>query len=357
MAAGPWKRRVRRIAVPAAVLASLGLLPPVQARVKALAVLAQSLNFSVPRPFAADVTRAEIELEGVTGDLYSPAGKAPGMVLVHGAAPRGKDDERLVRLAYSLARARRAVFVPALELANREFKHADIDRIATSVEALSRHVGDEVSVLGISYGGSLAMIAVAEPDIADRIDQLALFGAYYDLVGMIQGVTTGVSLIGDRRVGWDADPRALEVFRRYAVQLAPANQRRAVRAALKANFERDMLKPAGRAVVNLVENDDPASTYEIAKELSPKARELLAEFSPSSVVNRIRVPVLVLHSMDDPVVPYGEALRIKKALPDTRVATVRHFRHVDFTGASLLRAVPDAFNAWRFTSWVLSVQE
>ena len=352
---------LRRTGYVVVVLTALALLPPVQARAKALAVVLEALGLPfTPRPFAGPVTRSETTLGGVRGDLYSPGGRAPGILLVHGAALQGKDDPRLVRLAHAVSRAGRVVFVPALTLAERRFDAGDIERIVRSGAALADVAGDAVTVLGISYGGSFALVAATDERLAGRVERVAVFGAYYDLRGVIQAVTTGESLVGDERVPWRADPLAIEILERHAVQLAPEEARRELAAALDARADPDALPPDARSVYELLSNPDPTRTYELAAELSPAAQELLERFSPSSVADRLDVPIVAMHSKDDPAVPYGEALRLTRALPETRLVSVGSFRHVDFEFGSpgtWGKAAGDLWSTLRFATWLLEPGE
>ena len=341
----------------ATALVGLGALPPVQARAKALAVLAEALGVPWPRPFAAGALRVETALGGVTGDLYASLGADPGVVLLHGAAPKGKDDPRLVRLARALARAGRTVFVPALRLADKEFTTADIDTIVAAISELAGHTGGRVVVLGISYGGSFGLIAAADPRVAAKVDLVATFGAYFDLLGLVQAASTGASLIGGKRLDWQPHPRAAEVLRRAALELVEPGERAELERAFEGLAEPGELSAEARAVYELVNNDDPERTEALAAELGPRARAMLRSFSPSAVAARLQAPVVALHSTDDSVTPYAEALRLKAALPGARVVLVELFRHVDFEARSALTAVPALFQAWRFTSWVLSAQE
>jgi len=356
-----WRRRSVRLAAVAAVVTALGFLPPVQARGKAVAVLVEAVGGSFPRPFAPAVSREAAALDGVTGDLYVPDRPSPALLLVLGAAPRGTDDPRAVALARSLARAGRMVFVPDLVLAQQRFDRVDLDRIARSVVALHQHPGARgpVSVLGISYGGSFALVAAADPRVEGRIAQVATFGAYFDLVGVIQAVTTGRSVVAGEAVPWEGHPLARDILERHAVELAPAASRQGLREALRLD-DPASLDPAGRAIYDLLSNRDPARTAELAERLDPEARALLDRFSPSSVAGRLTVEVVAMHSTDDPAVPYGEALRLARGVPRARLVTVRSFRHVDFRtdgAGGWLAAGADLWDAWRFTSWVLDAQE
>lgn len=341
-----------------AALLPLALLfhPLVQARGKALAVLAEALGAPFPRPFAPDVDRSEILLDGVRGDLYEPRPEAPAILVVPGAAPEGKDDPRTIRLATALARAGRTVFVPTLRLSDRVFDLADIEDIRTSVRALAERSDGRVLVFGISYGGSFALIAAADPATAAEIEKVAVFGAYFDLIGLVQAASTGVSVVGDRRIPWEPDPRARDVMREAAVQLAPEEQRQGLRRALEDDLQPEDLADEAAAIHRLVTNDDPDRTYELARELGDHGRDLMQRFSPAAVADRIDVPVLALHSTDDPVTPYGEALRLERGLSDVRLVSVTLFRHVDFEGVSTVAALPDLLGTWRFASWVIAAQ-
>lgn len=354
---------LRRAGYALAALIAVGFLPPVQARVKAVPVLAESLGFQLPRPFAANVERTEVVLDGVTGDLYSPGKPAPAIVLIPGAAPKGRDDPRLVRAAEAIAKTERILFVPQLELTQRRFVVEDIERIVRSTAALGARedVRGEVTLFGISYGGSFALIAAADDRLQGRLGQIAVFGAYFDLVGVVQAVTTGVSLVGGERITFEAHPRARDVLNEVGTRLVPQRARPVLTAALEGDVDRSDLPRGARDVYDFLTNEDPERTFDLAERLPDRAREVIDGFSPSSVAREIDTPVVAMHSTDDPVVPYGEGIRLESGLQDVRLFTVSLFEHVDLfegeTGGGFLGAVGDFFTAWRFTSAVLSAQE
>jgi pimeloyl-ACP methyl ester carboxylesterase len=338
-----------------------GFFPPVQARGKALAVLAEAVGIGFPRPFAADFRRSDVDLDGVTGHLYAPDEASPGIVLLPGAAPLGKEDPRAVRLARSLARAGRTVFVPDLTLYERRLVPEDLERIVASVLALEGHTSAEgpVQLLGISYGGSFALVAAADERLRGRIAQVATFGAYWDLVGVIQAVTTGSSFVGSARIPWEGHPMARSILEEAVLRLGPPELREPLRSAL-AEGDGSGLEAEARAVFDLLRNEDPSRTRRLASEVPPPLRELFAAFSPASVADDLDLPVVAMHSTDDPAVPYGELARLKRALPQARVVTVSSFRHVDLStsgSGGWTSRVSDAWDAWTFTSWILGAQE
>ncbi len=336
------------------------VVPSVRARVKGVPLVMEALGGSVPRPFAPGVTRTEAALDGVTGYRFAPARPAPPVLLLPGAALLGKDDPRAIRLATSLARAGRLVFVPDLELSQRRFVEEDLDRIVRAALALEADPGarGRVAVLGISYGGSFALVAAADPRLRGRLEQVAVFGAYFDLIGVIQAVTTGISLVEGRSYPWRAAPVADEILERNAVELAGEGSAEALQAVLKGDAPPSDLDRHTRALYELLRNRDPARVVGLAEQLAPEARSLLARFSPSSVAEAIDTPIVAMHSTEDPAVPYGEAVRLTRALPDTRLVTVGGFRHVDFRAPGGWRAAAgDLLGVWRFATWLLEAQE
>jgi pimeloyl-ACP methyl ester carboxylesterase len=217
-----------------------------------------------------------------------------------------------------------------------------------------------VSLLGISYGGSFALVAATDPRLEGRLAQVAVFGAYWDLVGVIQAVTTGVSVVGDRQIPWDGHPTARQILEEEAVALAPEGSRPGLRAALEGQVDPGSLEPPARALYELLTNRDPARTGELALRLAPGARELLTGFSPASVAGRIRAPVIAMHARGDPAVPFAESLRLARGLPQARVVRVGSFRHVDFQGSGpggWIDAAGDLWSAWRFAAWLTEAQE
>jgi alpha-beta hydrolase superfamily lysophospholipase len=331
------------------------VLPQVRDRLTAAAALAEAVGVDVPRPFAADVERRDVDLGGVAADLYDPGSAAPGLLLVPGAAPAGRDDERVVRLATALARSRVAVLVPELALYDHRFAAADLQTLVHGVQALRlRSPGRPVAMLGISFGGSLALVAAADPRVSRDVGTVATFGAYADLGGLVQAAATGVSVVGRDRYTWTPPPQARQGLRALALELTPAAEREALRSALESGTGVERLGPAARTAYDLVTVSDPDAVPGLVAALPPPAREMLARFSPTAVAGDVRADVLAMHSRDDPAVPYAELLRLRSAFPGARTYSVASFRHVDpGRDAGLFAQLRDLRTVWRFADDVL----
>jgi pimeloyl-ACP methyl ester carboxylesterase len=357
-----WPRWPRWVAAVAATGAVLALLPPLQARAKAAAALAEALDLPVPRPFAADITRERAAVGGVAGDLYAPDRPVPAVLLVPGATPAGVRDPRAVAVAEAYARAGRAVFVPELTLYERRFEEHDIEALVRAALGLARRegAGGRVTLVAFSYGGSFALIAAADPRLGGVVEHIGVFGAYHDLVGVIQAATTGVSLVDGEEVPWDPHPAADDIVREQALALVSPAQRRELEEALDGARDPEALPDEAGALHALLVNTDAARTFPLAERLPPEIQARLARFSPATVAERVTVPVSILHSTDDPAVPYGEALRLGRDLPDARLYTVGLFRHVDFRpgdAGAALDIAGDLVRTWRFAGRLLAAQE
>jgi pimeloyl-ACP methyl ester carboxylesterase len=358
VATGLVRRRIAFVAVALAVLVSS--VPSWRAGLTAIPTLAESIGIDLPRPFARPITIHQAAPPGgLPGDVYEPGLPAPAVVMVPGGTPEGKDDPRVVRVARSLAEAGRLVFVPQLELRHRTFVWSDVEGLVRTVLGIARWpeaLG--VGMAGFSYGGSLGLVAAEDPRISGRLDFVATFGSYYELLAVLQGVSTGATTVEDEVIPWETVPEAHEILVDAAVSLAEPADRSSLRSAL-ATGEAHGLSPSARALFDLVRNRDPLRTGDLATRLSGSVRATLSKFSPSTRIARLRAPLLLMQSVHDPATPPTEAIRLHRSVPGSKLIILRTFRHVDppESGTPLAGLTADAWGAWRFTSWVLAAQE
>jgi pimeloyl-ACP methyl ester carboxylesterase len=284
--------------------------------------------------------------------MYSGGEDAPVLLFVPGATRKGREDTRVVRAAEALAAANRRVFVPELRLYWRTFEREDIDNLVTAIDALAE--GEPIGVLGFSYGGSLALIGGADARVSGDISFIAVFGAYYDLKHVIQGITTGSTMLEGRPRPFETVPEAREILTSAAVQLAPESTSAELREAIQKEDATGLGRGA-RAIHMLLTNDDPARSEDLLEALPNRFKSTLEDFSPAKHVEDLEVPVFILQSKKDVATPWTEAFLLEQALPRTRLALVHHFSHVDPPGwrGWLL----DAPAAWWFVSWLLEAQE
>lgn len=356
-----WPRRLRLLGAGLALLAlAVTLVQPLRVRVVAAVTMADALDLPVPRPLAASVDVEERTLAGVLGDLYDPGGTAPAIVLIPGAAPQGREDSRVRQLARAMAGSGRAVFVPELAVYGQDLVIEDIERLVRVTRALGDGGRGPAAIVGTSFGGSLGLLAAADPRLHGRLAEVAVFGAYVDLLGVVQATTTGASLVDGERIPWDADPRAEDIVREQLLGLLDDVERDVVLEVLEGDLDPEELPGPARAIHDLLTHTDPAETFEIAERLPDHVRGRIAEVSPSSVAEAIGAPVVAMHSTDDPAIPYGELPRLGELFPHARLITLDSFEHVDLeldSPRDLLRVGRDLLGVWRFATHVLSSQE
>ena len=348
--------RRRTLLLVVSVVIVLAAFPLVRDRIHAGAAVLEVFGVSVPRLFSVDPSPETAEIGGVTGRLYS-VGDRRAVLIVPGATRQGVEDSRVNDVARSLARSGRTVFIPELELYHERLASEDLERIVASVDGLAERSNRPVVVVGFSYGGSLALVAAADPRMEGRLARVATLGAYYDLVGVIQAVTTGGSLIGDRFIPWEGHPAAKEFFAVRTARLLPEDQRELLMEALEGQADPEDLAPDARSLYFLLVNRDPRRTAPLVDRLPRAFRTVIEEFSPAAFADRIDVPVLAMHSTDDPLVPYAELARFEAGMPGVETSSVHLLRHVDFEPASIADwrdALPDLLQLWNFTTWVLS---
>jgi len=373
-----WRRRWRvALCLAAAALAAVAVDLPAEHRDY---VAARLLLDAVPHPpFHLPATAANRPMTrtaqlgqaragtATTASLWLPTrgSRLPGIVIVAGAAPLGRHDPQAVQLARALAGAGRAVLVPDLALRTSTLDTADLQRITQAFETLAtlpqvdpRRVG----LLGISWGGALAVVAASTPPLAAKVAFVATFGAFYDLADLVGAVVTGATVYQGRTVPWQTVPEAAALVRSSVLSLLLPAQASAVQAALggaRSNVPvSPELTPAERAVVALLTNRDPARVARLAAGLPASIQRVRRAFSPAFHIQDLQAPLLALHSTDDPAAPWTESALLVAAARahdpgGARLTLVHVFSHV--TQQRSLLAPSSLLDDWRLVRYVASL--
>ena len=360
VAARDQRRWTRGLTLVLLLALAVAMTPPAWTRAVAFATVADGLDLAVPRPFAPAIERGVGDAGGVEVDRYGPQGWAdaaqapPAIVVVPGAAPSGRRDTRVVALSEAIARAGRVVVVPELEVYGEDLVPADIDRIASVVAALAPAHGPVVLV-GVSFGGSLSLVAAADPAVGAQLALVATFGAYADLGGVVQAATTGVSLVDGEALPWAGDPRAADVVRDQMLGLLEEDEADAVAEALAGDADPARLSDDLRAVHDLLANDDPTRTPALIAQVPNVVRDRIGEVSPAQAGDGLEVPLIALHAVDDPVIPYGELVRLGSVFPHAEQLTLTTFDHVGVDDQRETRWWVTVQDLWRATAFVARV--
>lgn len=335
--------------------------PQVRAAGKALGLLAEVLESPVkPLDLVDDPSVTEIDLPRGTGDLYRSSDRdAPGILLVHGVAPGGPRDTRMQQVATALSKSGRTVLAPSLALGNQHLDPNDTARIRDGVDRLAELTGEKVSIVSFSFGAAYSLVALQqEPQIQSKVVSLATVGTYFDLVHLLQGVTTGrVTSTDGSLERWSPDPVAGELVTEFLAEFVPPGQRQALIDAYENRQPQGLSAPA-RAIYDLMANDEPRRTRRLVSQLPAQLSDAIGQLSPAGQMDQISVPVRAMHSRQDPAAPPSESELMIEALepPATGSLTlVGSFRHV--TPAQGTDLLSDALPLIDFVADVIGVQE
>jgi acetyl esterase/lipase len=243
---------------------------------------------------------------------------------VMGAPPLEPDDSRLVRLADSAARAGYIMFIPfSPDLENEFIAREEPEAYVAAFEYLRQQSfvdPERIGFIGVSVGGSLALIAASDPRISDDVSFLVAFGAYYDALDTLAAVTTHTISYGGREETWDPSLHTQRVMAEQLIYRLDDSGDRDLLWRVFVNEENvssaelDSLTPTGRDAYDFLVNRDPARVPELIERLPPTFLDDMRALSPSVRMGDIRAEVFILHDRSDHYIPYVESRRLRDRL-------------------------------------------
>ena len=321
-----------------------------------------------PTRFGVDY---QVEGRAYQADLYHP-GEPPAasILLVPGVAQRGRDDPRLVAFATTMARARFIVLVPDLPgLRSLRVSSADVQGVIDGFSYLrSRPELPAEGRLGIgafSYSVGPAVLAAMDPAIGKRVDFVLGIGGYYDLEQVLLFFTTGY--FRDRGDWKHLTPNhygkwAFVLGNADRLQLPSDRQALALMARRKMSDPEALvvdlvaqLGPEGRAVYAFVSNSDRTAAPVLAARLPLTMRADLEELTLANKdLSRLGARLILIHGLDDNIIPYTESIALAAALPRgrTELFLVAGLAHVDLQPGLL-----DHQTSWRAVRSLLAERD
>lgn len=326
-----------------------------------------------------DFSRQEIRYEAngmpQVADLYEPdAAARAGLVLVPGAAEGGRRDTRLVEFAGTMARSGFAVLVPDIPSFRELRPSVDSTReIAGGVVQLRLNdalaPGLRLGIGAFSIASGPAVLTVLDTRAGAQVDFLLLVGGYHDLPRTLAYLTTGYFEV-------DGQPRrnAPDSYGKWVYALANAGRLaqaddRAVLAEMAHRKLRDphagiadlqaRLGPAGRAVHDFIANEEPDRVPRVLAGLpEPLRSDIEALDLAGRDLSAVDAQFILVHGLDDRVIPYTESVSLARAVPPGKVQLflLEGLHHVDQEvggGAGSL----DAWRMWRALQAVMAQRD
>jgi dienelactone hydrolase len=319
-----------------------------------------------------DPDLAELWLPG-WASAERPAG---AMLLVFGVNNLGRNHPAIERVAEALARTGVAVLVPdSRTLLEGRLEVGEIGGVVHAFQLLAARPEvdrERLGIVGFSVGGSLALLAAADPDIASSVRWVNAFGAYADATTYLAAVAAHAYVGPDgSSVPWTPTPLAREVFLRFMLdQVDDAADRRALdnalgpavlageRAGPDAELRGSLSTSAGRTVHDLLTAVSLDDASESIEDLPAAGAAFIDAISPMRRLAGLEADVHLMHETEDHHVPYVESRALAAAL-EARGQLAAHtefrlFDHVQPDDLDLLAAAPEL---WRLLLHVRTLME
>jgi acetyl esterase/lipase len=368
--------RLRRITLlTAVVIAVLVAWEPARVGMQSAIMLPNLLGAPI-RPldlFSAPPVRSAVPYSTTAGEpelaeLWLPAqastrSRAGAMLLVFGVNNLGRNHPAIVRVADGLARSGVAVLVPdSRSMLEGRVRADDVDKVIEAFELLAARPEvdpSRVGMVGFSVGGSLALIAAADPRVASRVAWVNAFGAFGDAETYLASVAAHAYLgPSGQSVAWEPTPIAREVFLRLVLDaVSDATDRSRLlqrygkeilasgRVSPDTELRRSLTSEGGRAVYDLLTAASLPEAHRAIASLPEATRAFIRTISPIAHLDGLRTRAYLMHEIADHHVPFVESRTLAAALRERgRLVTHTEFRlfdHVQPDNIDLVAAAPE----------------
>jgi pimeloyl-ACP methyl ester carboxylesterase len=312
--------------------------PFLMARLQAVAVLDQVGGQPVPslvRWLAVEpVKTAELTLTLPGGveraRMYTPVNhpNAPGMVVVHGVHYLGMDEPRLEAFAAAMAGCGLRVLTPELsDIKDYHIGASSIASIGDTAAWMAHATGDKpVGLMGLSFSGSLSLLAAAEPQYMRHIKFVVAVGSEGEMSRVANYYLTGKALRpnGDAEVLAPHEYGALVLEYESLEDFVPAPDREAVRLVLRNHLYEDLaaeraalakLTPRQRVEARQLMDTTSSTTRKLIEQSDERHLVEMASVSPDGQLAQLGRPVFLLHGEGDNIIPSAETQWLERDVP------------------------------------------
>lgn len=383
----PARRRRLDVLLTLTAILCLGALlcavawPIVRVHLQAAAVLKlvanqpvpESLRWTVADRVAVEDLYYDTSLGAVRGRLYTPIehSNAPALIVLHGVHHLGIDEPRLIAFATAMSACGLRVLTPELpDIKDYHVGANSITTIGESAEWLAHRTGEpQVGIMGLSFSGGLSLLAAADPQFRHSIKFVVAVGsqdkmqrvATYYRTGTDARPTGAPELLPPHEYG----PLVLEY--ENLEDFVPKADLTPLRSVLRAHLYEDV--PAEKAAMARLTPNETSEAKVLMDSNSPFTRSLLAKaeakhviemarVSPHGHLNKLTVPVYLLHGEGDNIIPAAETLWMESELPTTtlKAALISPvLSHLDLDGAG--PGVTDNLRLLHFFAQILEAAE
>jgi len=261
--------------------------------------------------------------------MYTPVGVAhpAHLMIVHGVHHLGIHDPRIIAFARALSAGGVQVFSPEMpDLTDYRVTPRTIELIGIAARQFSHDSGTPVGVLGISFSGSLSLLAAADPRNASCIAFVVSLGSHANMQRVARFFITGETPRPDGIIGFvkPHEYGALVLLYSHPEEFFPTADATQVRQSLRDLLWEDVagskaisarLSPPSRVIFDhLYAHDRESLKPELLQAIDRHAAEMQV-VSADLKLSSLHVPVLLLHGAADDVIPNTELLWLKRDVP------------------------------------------
>jgi pimeloyl-ACP methyl ester carboxylesterase len=229
-------------------------------------------------------------------------------------------------LAADLARMGVRAFIPELPVLKQALvREETLPRIRrTFVQVASRPDvrADRIIMAGFSFAGGLVLKASTEPEVTPTA--VLSYGSYFDLESSLRYFLSGYARFPGVTIRIRPHEYARAVFfwnflDQMAVDLDTGSLRQCMNWFINdqqdraRSFARGLGAAEQRFAQSAFDPEDPEG-IRMAEKIMPRIRGQLRSLSPKYFLDRITVPVFLVHGVNDTMVPYTETLAMAHAL-------------------------------------------
>src|SRR5215216_5264972 len=293
---------------------------------------------------------SDVHVAGHPSLVVRPTGEGPwpAIFLVNGTVPEGRKLPAVRHLAEGFARAGYLVVVPDLpglmedRITPRTVK--ETTQVAHKISTRSDAKGGEVTLVGVSTGATLSLLAAENPVLKGKVSLVAGVAPFADIHTVVSVATTSHYRRDDGElVRYKAAPFLSYVVARSLIAALPPGEDRKTLMSELEKIGRDNPHPLSdlrsrrtadlgseaKSVVALLANRDPERFDDLYATLPDGVRHDLRELSPLPGEGEIDAPVELATGPHDKYFPPHESYELKRVAPERRVTVTEALDHAE----------------------------
>jgi dienelactone hydrolase len=296
-----------------------------------------------------------LEIRAQSGDqvlralLYYPLKSPPtrAVILLAGLSELGCDHPRLIAFSRHLADLGLMVITPDI----REFRDFQLSAPITQILFWHKRIPSlegggkvqAIGIAGISFSGTIALMAAADPEIRQKVAFVVSVGPYFDLARCARywfsptpDAPAGISYGGKFYAKW--------IIMRAALDMVEDNKDRILlHHVLNALLLQNKVMPAdpgfsveGKRWYALAAMPGAYSDPELSEKIENRlASTIYPSLNPEKALEAIDCPVYIIHGADDDLIPARESLDLNQKLRRSHLLITPFISHTQPSSAFL----------------------